>query len=197
MNHFNEVAKQWDSVEKIEMMKALAEKTVAALKLKRPVKMLDFGCGTGLFSLAMADYLETLTGVDTSSGMLEIFNQKTKGHKHIKSVLIDLEQEDLSEKFDLIVSSMAFHHLKDPGAMIVKLKGMLNDQGRIAIVDLVKEDGTFHPDNEGMGVRHFGFSEDEINQWAHTAGLQVSRQIINVVHKNGREYPQFLAVLGM
>lgn len=90
---------------------------------------------------------------------------------------------------------MAFHHLNDPGAMIKKMKSLLKPQGRLAIVDLDKEDGTFHPDNRGMGVKHFGFSKDEIAKWAQAANLKLDHQIINRVEKNDKDYGQFLAVL--
>ena len=153
MTHFNDQAAQWDSDDKIKMMMGLAEKTKEILNLSAPLEIMDFGCGTGLFGLEFADYASGLLGVDTSAGMLEVFNQKTNGVEKISSMLIDLEHEDLPKKFDLIVSSMAFHHLAAPDQMLMKMKQMLNPGGRMAIVDLDEEDGTFHPDNRAMGVK--------------------------------------------
>ena len=176
MSHFNEQAAEWDSPNKIKMMGLLAKKTAATLNLSQPVDIMDFGCGTGLFGLEFADYAKTLVGIDTSTGMLEIFNKKIHGESHIKSLCIDLEKEELSEKFDLIVSSMAFHHLTHPEKMILKLKKMLNHGGRIAIVDLDKEDGTFHPDPKAMGVKHFGFSKEELYGWADKAQMNIQYQ---------------------
>lgn len=195
MSHFNEQAKEWDSEDKIKMMSVLASKTIDALNLDEKIDIMDFGCGTGLFGLEMTDYAQSLVGIDTSEGMLEVFDKKTKGHPEIKSVLLDLEKQDYPEKFDLIVSSMAFHHLKDPAAMIVKFQSMLKPQGRIAIVDLDKEDGTFHPDNAAMGVQHHGFTKNEIMAWADQAGLALDYQIINDIDKNDKTYQQFLAIM--
>lgn len=194
MSHFNDQAKEWDSEEKIIMMKTLAQKTMAVLHLKEKLDIMDFGCGTGLFGLEFTDYAKSLLGIDTSEGMLEVFNKKTKGHDHIRSLLIDLENNTIKQKFDLIISSMAFHHLNHPAQMIQKLKSLLNPHGRLAIVDLDQEDGTFHPDNKKMGVKHYGFSQEKLSAWAKTENMKLSHQIINYISKNNQKYGQFLAV---
>ncbi len=196
MSHFNHVANTWDSEGKIKLMESLANNTCEKLKLKKDLDILDFGCGTGLFGLEFLDYAKSITGIDTSEGMLEVFKEKTKGHDHIECHLLDLEKEPYTgaKKFDLVVSSMTFHHLNDPATMIKKLSGLLNKGGQMAIVDLEKEDGTFHPNNEEMGVKHFGFSEEELKAWGDKANLKVEVCTINSVEKNDRTYNQFLAL---
>ncbi len=205
MSHFNKAAADWDSPEKVEMMKILATRTMAALQPflsdgpKRDI--IDFGCGTGLFGLAFADYARTLTGIDTAEGMLEVFEQKTSGQSHIRGILANLEQMDatpiraMNLKADLVLSCLAFHHLNDPETTVKKLKSFLSEDGVLALVDLDREDGTFHPDNDGMGVRHFGFDEETTVGWAKAAGLSIQRKIIHEVKKNDRVYPIFLAVM--
>ncbi|POB13466.1 MULTISPECIES: class I SAM-dependent DNA methyltransferase [Pseudomonadati] len=194
MSHFNHAANTWDSEDKIALMQTLAEKTRERLKLTQKVDLLDFGCGTGLFGLEFIDDAKSITGVDTSTGMLEVFDKKSSDFDHINSINIDLENQELDKKFDLIISSMTFHHLDSPAKMTAKLAAMLNEGGQMAIVDLESEDGSFHPDPKGMGVKHFGFSNDEIVSWADKANLNVKIETINSRTKNGREYNQFLAV---
>jgi predicted TPR repeat methyltransferase len=195
LSHFNDKAKEWDDEAKVTMMKALAAKTLHVLSLNRKIDILDFGCGTGLFGLELADHARRLVGIDISEGMLVVFDKKTRGHAGIESRLIDLEKDSCDDRFDLIVTSMAFHHLNDPKAMVQKFRSMLNPGGRLAVVDLDQEDGSFHPDPAGMGVRHYGFRQDEIADWARAAGLQLDYRIINTIRKNDRDYPQFLAVM--
>ncbi|MBN2341716.1 MAG: class I SAM-dependent methyltransferase [Deltaproteobacteria bacterium] len=198
MSHFNAHAEQWDDNEKIHMMKILAERTIEALqsrnKLSQKHHIIDFGCGTGLFGLELMDIAKTLTGVDTSEGMLAVFNQKTSGNPDIRSVLIDLENETTDITGDLIVSSMAFHHLADPRKMLGTLVRMLNPGGAVVLVDLDSEDGSFHPDNAGMGVKHFGFTKSTVSDWAQTHNLRLQYSVIHEVKKNNRAYPIFLAV---
>lgn len=192
--HFNEVANTWDSKDKIALMRSLAVKTKEALKLKGKLDILDFGCGTGLFGLEFLDHAKTLTGVDTSEGMLKVFDEKTKGVSGASRMNVDLEKESLTGAYDLILSSMAFHHLANPSLVLGKLRKSLRPGGKIVIVDLRKEDGTFHPDNDAMGVKHFGFSEEELLLWAKENSLLCEVTTINELDKNNRKYRQFMAV---
>jgi ubiquinone/menaquinone biosynthesis C-methylase UbiE len=194
MSHFNEQAATWDNENKIKMMRELAAKTMAALDLKKKMDIMDFGCGTGLLGLEFADHAKSLTGVDTSTEMLEVFCKKTKGHPEIKSVLVDLEHENLNETFDLIISSMAFHHLVHPENMLLKFKRMLNQGGKIAIIDLREEDGSFHPNPREMGVKHFGFSNEDLTKWAQASQMRLEQSTINEIQKNNTTYQQFLAI---
>jgi len=89
---------------------------------------------------------------------------------------------------------MAFHHLTEPEAMIKKLKTKLSPAGLIAVIDLDKEDGTFHPDPVKMGVHHSGFAKEDIEKWAGKNELNVQVKIINTIHKNEKQYPIFLAL---
>lgn len=194
MSHFNHAANSWDSEDKIKMMQDLAIKTRGNLSLDKKVDILDFGCGTGLFSLEFLDIANSITGIDTSDGMLEVLKKKTSDYKNIKTLNIDLENNEIDLKFDLIISSMAFHHLNSPKSILLKLSKLLNKNGQIAIVDLESEDGSFHPDPKAMGVKHFGFSNEEIVAWAKDANLSVEIETISTRKKSDKEYKQFLAV---
>lgn len=194
MSHFNNAANTWDSEEKIAQMSELAIDIMRHLNMNRALDIMDFGCGTGLLGLEFIDHAKSITGIDPSEGMLEVFDKKAAEFNHVKSINIDLELNDLDEKYDLIVSAMAFHHLDRPDLMLVKLAKMLNQHGQIAIVDLESEDGSFHPSPKEMGVKHFGFSNEEIESWAKESGLSVAIHRIATRHKNGRDYYQFLAV---
>tara|TARA_R110002072_G_scaffold534_6_gene4050 strand:- start:224772 stop:225365 length:594 start_codon:yes stop_codon:yes gene_type:complete len=194
MNHFDSAANTWDSEEKISSVLKLAEKTKAKLSPRENLDILDFGCGTGLYGLAFLDQAKSITGIDNSEGMIKVFNEKTENDPQVKSIQVDLEKENVSDKYDLIISSMTFHHLKNPEEMILKFKSMLKPHGEMAIVDLEKEDGSFHPDNKSMGVNHHGFSTEELTSWGKVANLKVEISTINTINKNDREYHQFLAV---
>lgn len=194
MDHFNKVANEWDSAEKISLMKELATKVKNSVELEFDLEILDFGCGTGLFGLEFVDHAKRLVGMDSSQAMLDVFDLKTASISTINSVCVDLQESEFKDQFDLIISSMAFHHLKDPLNVLEKLVKLLKDEGQILIVDLDKEDGSFHPDNQGMGVKHYGFSKDELQMWQDKLNLKLEWKIINKILKNEREYNQFLAV---
>lgn len=195
MEHFNQAANTWDTPEKLELSEHYAREISKYFPQER-LNILEVGCGTGLLGSQFVRNDNRLLGVDTSEGMLEIFNYKFKNNPNVKSHLLNLETEDLAEKnFNLIVSSMAFHHLVHPSELLKKLKGLLNKNGIIAIIDLDEEDGTFHPDPKQMGVHHFGFSKKELESWAPPAGLKLLEwKTVHTIKKNEKDYPLFLAI---
>ncbi len=200
MSHFDQSANQWDTPDKIAWTERYAQAIRSRVAPGRRIRLLDVGCGTGLLSFHFAPVADAILGIDTSPGMLEVFDAKAKATPQARSLLLDLEAHDLpaGATFDLVVSSMAFHHLVDPAAVLKKLGAALADGGRIAILDLDQEDGTFHPDPARMGVKHFGFSEAAARDWAARAGLELlTREIVHVIEKGeGRRYPIFMAVFG-
>ena len=198
MTHFNEVANSWDTNEKIEQNKIYADKIKLTLKKSSFANILEFGCGTGLLGSNFIEENNHFLGIDTSNGMLEVFKNKFSNFSNVKSINLNLEENFLNSdyaKFDLIITSMAFHHLKDPKSMVKKFKDMLLPNGAIAIIDLDEEDGTFHPDPKNMGVYHFGFSENVTENWAQSLNFKNhSREIINTIKKESGNFPIFLVI---
>ncbi len=198
MSHFNQVANSWDTPEKTIQNQKYAHKITSLMHtpINSPLKILEVGCGTGLLGSQFVFGNNQLIGIDTSAGMLEVFDKKFNGNINIYSRLLNLEEEDLNEgNFDLIISAMAFHHLKKPESMLFKLKKMLSPKGVIAVIDLDFEDGSFHPDPKNMGVHHSGFSEETTQKWSKLGGFsEYSREIVNTIEKNDKNYPIFLSM---
>lgn len=188
----------WDEKPaRVNIAKAVAEGIKRQIHLNNDFKILDFGCGTGLVSFFLADEVGQIVGVDNSKGMVEVFNRKAKENKiNAVAYQIDIFNQDFDEKdFDLIISSMVFHHIKDPVSVLKRLSNHLKKGGYIAIADLVKEDGSFHDDNDG--VEHFGFEIDEFSNYLKEAGFDVVKsEIVFEVEKERegekRKYPVFL-----
>lgn len=198
MSKFDMAALTWDEKPmRVNIAKAVADGIKRQIKLGQDFKVLDFGCGTGLVSFFISDSVKKIVGLDSSKGMVEVFNQKAK-ENNINAVAyqIDLFNQDFEDKdFNLIVSSMVFHHIKDVVQMLSRLSNHLVDGGYIAVADLLKEDGTFHDDNEG--VEHFGFEIEEFKLYLKDAGFDdVKGEIVFELEKekNGqkRKYPVFL-----
>lgn len=194
MQHFDQLANEWDSPEKIRLMKTLSRNVREKVNFGNKSKILDIGCGTGLFGMEFCDEATEIVGVDTSNEMLNVFKNKETSSLKIRTYNINVEIEKLDEKFDLIVSSMAFHHMEKPQIVIDRIFEMLNDNGVALIVDLDKEDGSFHPDNDAMGVKHFGFTKEELLSWSQKFS-KVNHCIINEMEKNDKQYAMFLLEL--
>ena len=200
MNRFDMAALTWDEKPaRVNIAKNVAEKIKELVPLNQNTKVLDFGCGTGLLSFFLQPYVGEITGIDTSKGMIEVFDKKIKENQieNMKCFNLDIYTDKLPEKYDLIVSSMVFHHIKDISQILKILYNYLNEGGYIAIADLVKEDGSFHDDNEG--VEHFGFEIQEMENKLKEAGFkEIKTEIAYIVKKQKenteREYPIFLVV---
>jgi ubiquinone/menaquinone biosynthesis C-methylase UbiE len=195
MSHFNQLANSWDTPEKILQNTKYANEVKEIISNKNPKRILEVGCGTGLLGSQFITNENFLLGIDMSTEMLKVFDDKFKNF-HTRSLILNLETHDLPEtQFDLIISSMAFHHLKTPLDILNKLKNHLSPNGAIAVIDLDEEDGTFHPDPKNMGVFHFGFSSLTMEKWAKLIEARsFYRKTINVIAKNNKEYPVCLSV---
>jgi ubiquinone/menaquinone biosynthesis C-methylase UbiE len=190
-SHFDTAAKTWDNEETIKRNEAFAQAIKKHLT-NHVAKVMDFGCGTGLLTSHFLNVADELIGIETSSGMLEQFSERFKDISRVKSIAINLETESLPSDvgtFDLIVTAMAFHHLKDPKAVLSLFKNHLKPNGMVFVIDLDEEDGTFHPDNQGMGVHHFGFSKNTMESWSQELGYHSFRhEIVYEMFKNDRSY---------
>ena len=79
------------------------------------VRAMDFGCGMGRLSRALADRFENTVGVDISSKMVELAtsaNQSIKGLTFVQNSQIPFEQFN-DETFDFVLSYITLQH-NDP-----------------------------------------------------------------------------------
>ena len=188
---FDERADTWDSSERRRRLAdAVAKAILNEFKLQKRFELLDVGAGTGLLSRRLLPFVSSITGVDTSEGMLEKF--AALGPK-AEGVLCDILSYETDRKFDGIISSMTMHHIEDTQALFHKLRSLLKPGGFIALADLTPEDGSFH-DHGNSGVYHFGFDEETLKSQALAAGFE--RCAYRIVHKiwkdNKKSYEIFL-----
>ena len=76
-------------------------------------KILDLGCGTGNVSKRILQRYPhcSITCMDKSKNMIEVARFKLSPYPQIRFVLADFLHLDSSEQYDIIVSSLALHHL--------------------------------------------------------------------------------------
>ena len=195
-NHFDEMAKDWDGD---SLRFRVAEGIAGAIRKHAGLgggKVLDFGCGTGLVSFMIADQVEEIIGLDSSSGMVSEFNKKAQEYNFPASAaLFDPEQEEFPvQGVDAIVSGMVFHHIENIPRLLGQLFHTVKPGGTIAIADLDEEDGTFHPP-EMEGIFHKGFSRAQMITWMNQAGFDSSRVFDALtIEKDGNLFSLFLAV---
>lgn len=172
-SRFDKAAKTWDTAPRIKLAEAVFSAVKRNITFKEDSAAADFGAGTGLLTLAVAPLVKSVTAIDTSNEMLEVLKEKAvcAGIKNITSVHADIDDILIKNlRFDIIVSSMTLHHIKSTGDTVSLFYSILNKNGTIAIADLDKENGDFHPDN--TGVFHFGFDRDDLKLIFEKAGFR-------------------------
>lgn len=107
-------------------MQILDEQVQAA----RYGRVLDLGCGTGLCGYAVKPYSDSLTGVDLSSGMLMLAEQRVE---YDDLVQMDIEQycATCDRQYDLIIAGDVFNYLGDLQPILHAMKTLLTRDGVI------------------------------------------------------------------
>ena len=192
-SHFDRSAANWDQRPMSQQLARLVAPLLQSLPLKADQQWLDFGAGTGMLALPLAEQVAQVTALDTSEKMLEVLAEK--GRDNIETRHQDIFA-GLNARFDGLVSCMALHHVADTVRLLHTFAAHLKPGGCVALVDLYKEDGSFHGDNAGKGVQHFGFEPVELEAQLQAAGFEdiCFKEILQLQHKNGRAYPLFLAL---
>ncbi len=200
-DRFNALAAAWDdSPLRAGIARAAAAAIAATLPLRADMQALEYGCGTGLVSVLLADRLGRIVAADVAQQMLAVLEQKrlAAGLDHIQTRRLDLTVDPPpAERFDLIFSSMTLHHIDDVPRLLGRLRDLLAPGGWLALIDLDSEDGSFHgPDVPG--VFHTGFERVQLMDTLTALGLTaVSARTAHTVEKPGpggerRQFPIFL-----
>lgn len=198
-SRFDIEAATWDdNPMRVAMAQNVASAMLLAIPVKHDMTVIDFGCGTGLISLALQSSFSQITGIDTSQGMVDVLNNKIKTAdiNNIEVLCLDITQSTPDIKADVIVSSMALHHVEDVDSLLKTFTAMLNPGGYLALADLDTEPGTFHPDN--TGIYHFGFNREWFIELLLLLGYKnVTTKIAYIIERPDsdgatRNYPIFL-----
>lgn len=193
---FDERAATWDDDAKITQSQSAAAAVVDAVRPDGSTRLLDYGAGTGLAAQFLAPHVGSVTLADASAGMRAVAAEKVDSGvlpagTRIWELNLDVD-EPRGEQFDLITVVLALHHVADVPRVLAGLGAMLAPEGRLCVIDLDVEDGSFH--GEGVEVAH-GFDPATLDAQLATAGLTAAyRHGIYEIDKEGRPYPIFLAV---
>jgi ubiquinone/menaquinone biosynthesis C-methylase UbiE len=196
MNDFDAKARDWDNQpDRVERAKAVAAAIRRQVPLSTQMTALEYGCGTGLLSFFLQPYLGRITLADSSDGMLAVLAGKiaAAGANNMTPLKLDLVADPLpAGRYALIYTLMTLHHIRESDKLLAAFNALLEPPGVLCIVDLEKEDGTFHdPGFEG----HTGFDRAALTGQLLQAGFTGVRFFpCYEVPRKGRQYPLFLAL---
>jgi len=173
----------------------VADAIAAAIPLDGSTRLLDYGAGSGLFTQAIGGRVGSAVLADSSSGMRAVIQGKIDAGliRNATVSALDLSHDAPGQaRFDLIATILTLHHVADLTPVLSGFAEMLTPGGHLCIVDLDKEDGSFHPG--GFGGHH-GFDHDDLRRQLAEAGFdQVEFSRCHQIVRDGAEYPMFLAI---
>ena len=197
---FDQEAAAWDvDPGRVRLANDVADAIIKEIRPTGEMDVLDFGSGTGLVTLRLQPLVKSITGADSSRGMLDVLEEKcrTRGLSNVRTQFVDFEKGGRMEgKFHLLISSMTMHHVKDLAALFKQWHYLLLPGGLLAAADLDVEDGSFHGNN--TGVFHLGFSREHLKTLLITTGFHDVRSVTAATMLRGvagggkRAFPLFL-----
>ena len=192
---FNEKAKTWDTDDMIKQLSsAVGASILENIPLDDQMDVLDFGAGTGLISTQVAPLVKKIVAVDVSRAMLDKLASKPEFHGKIQVLCQNIIEQPLDECFDLIMSAMSMHHVQDTDKMLASFAAHLKPGARIALADLDKEDGSFHPQGT-EGVFHSGFERNAFKASLEKHGFEdIHFVTAHTIYREEKAFPVFLAL---
>ncbi|ROV94867.1 hypothetical protein VSDG_07088 [Cytospora chrysosperma] len=137
----------------------------------RNVRILDYACGTGSMSRALAPYITQSIGIDLSEKMVAAYNTRARNQGLAEDEMVAFHgnlcvpgDEDPAAfrdakffDFDLAVVGLGFHHFDDPALAARRLVARLRPGGVLMIIDFLPH-GPAHGSGHGHD-RHAGHDE--------------------------------------
>ncbi|NTX07162.1 metalloregulator ArsR/SmtB family transcription factor [Myxococcus sp. CA051A] len=135
----------------------------ALASLLPPLDVADFGCGTGVLSVAIARWARHVWAIDQNAVALEQARERA-GNEHAANVTFlceDLQHLSLgSGRMDLVVISQSLHHVEDPACVLAEAARLLKPGGRLVLLELMPHDERWVV--ERLGHRHLGFEPSQL-----------------------------------
>jgi len=125
-------------------MQEQVEQTVARILERRPERMLEIGCGTGMLLFRLVPHCRRYVGIDFSEVALDYVRSHLPGRTGACSVrLVHGDASDLAavanERFDAIVLNSVIQHFASAGELRAVLEGaieLVDDGGLVFIGDV-------------------------------------------------------------
>ncbi len=134
--HYQKLAKQYDDFwgNSSDFIEFLSKKIIENLQLKSTDNLVDLGCGTGIFSKAIASQIKLenkIICVDPSDKMLSKIPENSSYQPLVQDAV---EFANEPGKYDKILIKEMIHHIDDKERLLQGLFDRLNEQGILLII---------------------------------------------------------------
>ncbi|VEJ05460.1 SAM-dependent methyltransferase [Campylobacter lari] len=178
MNLWNKKAKSYTRYN--HSLNEIQKATFAKLGSLQGKSVVDIGCGSGVWTLHLAQKAKSVLGVDSSSAMLEILQEDAKTHaiSNVKTLNLDFENfyKNNNTKFDLAFLSMspALQNEKDYKAFLslASKKVYLGWASR-------RKSSFLDPIFEHFNTHFKGFYESDLQSFLNAQNIPYEYEIFN------------------
>ncbi|AKF80426.1 transcriptional regulator, ArsR family [Myxococcus fulvus] len=150
----------------------------ALASLLPPLDVADFGCGTGVLSVALGRWARHVWAIDQNAVALEQARERAAGEglTNVSFLCEDLHRLSLkSGQLDLVVISQSLHHVEEPAAVLAEAARLLKPSGRLVVLELMPHDERWVVDR--LGHRHLGFEPSQLEASLREQGFaQLTRE---------------------
>lgn len=164
---WDDYAQDWDNNPDVIQYAQLAFETLSQRYDVSGLKVLDFGCGTGLLSEKLAQAGAHVVSVDPSIKMIEILANKKISQVQVLACEISPQtiaaEPLLSNDFDLVVASSVCTFLPDFNTTLASIASLLKPEGVFVQWDWMSSDAN----------PNFGFDRQTLLQAYERAGLSL------------------------
>ena len=147
---------------------------LGAKEVPRPIAILDVGCGTGrlLREAEVRFPAAALEGVDAASGMIKHAQAVLPARSRIRFQVATAEKLPFAAgQFDLVFSTMTFHHWADQERAMVEVARVLKPEGRWVLADFIAT-GVLRYLRRALRLRQFP-EQDHLQAMLASAHLRV------------------------
>ena len=148
--------------------KRFLSRIVAFARPQKGERVLDVATGPGFVGVEFAKKGVGVVGTDITMEMLTHAKElRRRNRAMMELVLAEASHQPFrGETFDIAVSRLAFHHMKEPAKAVESMKSLVKPGGRIVVADLVV--------SENDGVAHFHNSFERFRDPSHVRTLKLT-----------------------
>ncbi len=177
--YFGRNAKRWDQMRSLHVDEREVEQVLLDLISTRKVqRLLDIGTGTGRVLELLASTVSELTGIDSSSEMLQVA-RASLARKGIRNCVLrrcNMYQVPLpGRSFDAVTIHQVLHFAEFPGQVIAEAGRLLAPGGRLFVVDF--EEHHLDQLREEHAHRWLGFNPATLRNWLSDAHLEPGKHL--------------------
>ncbi len=164
-------------------------------------KILDLGCGYGENDKYYKELgAKSILGLDISTHMIEIANKDNKLSDIDYKVMAMEDISQINDKFDIVISSLAFHYIKDYNKLLKDIYNLLNKDGYLIFsqehpfTTCIKYTENVKKGHTIIDDKYFGLFSDynrpgiRTKEWFDKTVIKYHRtftEVINELVKNG------------